>query len=71
MRGMDCSMLRCCGKTAAAAGRTEMEFYRLPRLFYKLYPAMECIVVIYIASWITAGLSFCAMYVYKQRSLLR
>ena len=39
-------------------------FFVLPN-----YQTMECIVGIYIASWIAAGLSFTAMYIWKQRKL--
>lgn len=35
------------------------------------YRTMECIVGIYIASWIAAGLSFSAMYIWKQRTMLK
>ncbi|MDD6189953.1 MAG: MATE family efflux transporter [Clostridiales bacterium] len=39
-------------------------FFVLP-----LYQTMECIVGIYIASWIAAGLAFSVMYVWKQRKI--
>ena len=39
-------------------------FFVLP-----IYQTMECIVGIYIASWIAAGLSFTVMYLWKQRGL--
>lgn len=44
---------------------------RVAFIFFVLpsYQTMECIVVIYIASWIAAGLSFTAMYILKQRKL--
>ncbi len=46
---------------------------RVACIFFVLpsYQTMECIVGIYIASWIAAGLSFTAMYIWKQRKLLR
>ena len=40
-------------------------FFVLP-----VYQTMECIVGIYIASWIAAGVSFTAMYTWKQHKLL-
>lgn len=36
---------------------------------FPAYQTMECIVGIYIASWIAAGLAFTVMYVWKQRKL--
>lgn len=39
-------------------------FFILPE-----FHTMECIVYIYIASWIAAGLAFTGMYVFKQRRL--
>lgn len=39
-------------------------FFVLP-----VYQTMECIVGIYIASWIAAGLAFTVMYAWKQRKL--
>lgn len=39
-------------------------FFVLPH-----YQTMECIVGIYIASWIAAGLAFTAMYAWKQRKI--
>ena len=44
---------------------------RVACIFFVLpsYQTMECIVGIYIASWIAAGLSFTAMYILKQRKL--
>ena len=35
------------------------------------YTTMECIVEIYIASWIAAGLSFSAMYIRKLKTMMR
>lgn len=35
------------------------------------YTTMECIVEIYIASWIAAGLSFSVMYIWKQKTMMK
>lgn len=44
---------------------------RVAGIFFVLpvYQTMECIVGIYIASWIAAGLAFTVMYAWKQRKL--
>ena len=44
---------------------------RVVGIFFVLpvYQTMECIVGIYIASWIAAGLAFSVMYAWKQRKL--
>lgn len=46
---------------------------RVVCIFFVLpaYRTMECIVFIYIASWIAAGLSFTAMYAWKQHRMLK
>ena len=46
---------------------------RVVCIFFVLpaYRTMECIVVIYIASWIAAGLSFTAMYAWQQHRMLK
>ena len=44
--------------------RVAVIFFVLP-----VYQTMECIVGIYIASWIAAGLAFTVMYAWKQRKL--
>lgn len=59
IRPMVITLLCTCGLRVAAV------FFILP-----MFRSMECIVWIYIASWIVTGVSFTVMFLYKKRTML-